>query len=244
MGSLTDLLNQRTKKTDNSSKMAAMAQASATGHLTSFAGMFSVSELSQKEKETLEQILKEYAQGGEDVQNDLSLLISITSEVKAIQNQAAILHGERIKKAHSLLIPYRDGAFTAWLKAAYGNRQTPYNLMQYYEFYESMPKPLKPQVESMPRQAVYVLASRNGDPAKKKSIVENYRGETKNEMLQIIRGAFPLEEKDKRRIDIGNGLIQQLNKLCQAVRGQEVVLSNQQKKAIRSLMEEFNRLVF
>ena len=99
-------------------------------------------------------------------------MISLTCEVKAINNQAAILHGERIKKAHQILTPYKDGAFTAWLISTYGNRQTPYNLMQYYEFCEAMPKNLREQIEWMPRQAVYVLATRTGEWKIKQEIVE------------------------------------------------------------------------
>lgn len=45
--------------------------------------------------------------------------------------------------------------------AAYGNRQTPYNLMQYYEFCEAMPKHLRPQIELMPRQNVKRLTGQN-----------------------------------------------------------------------------------
>ncbi len=167
MANMNAILNQRIKKSENPSKMAAMAKQSATGNLTSFAGVFSVSELSEKEKKLVESILKDYAHGAETIEGDLSALLSITSEVKAINNQAAILHGERIKKAQQILTRYRDGAFTAWLMTTYGNRQTPYNLMQYYEFYEAMPKPLRPLIEIMPRQAVYVLASRDGNIEKK-----------------------------------------------------------------------------
>ncbi len=157
--------------------MSAMAQKSSEGSLTSFSGVFSITELSSKEKSSLEQILKNYSDKETNFQQDLNALISITSEVKAINNQAVLLHGERIKKVHALLTPYRDGAFTAWLVAIYGNRQTPYNLLQYYEFYESSPKSLQSQIEAMPRQAVYVLAAREGPKEKKLSIVENYKGE-------------------------------------------------------------------
>ena len=147
-----------------------MAKQSATGNLSSFSGIFSVVELSAKEKEALAHILRNYTDEEQDIGNDLNLLISLTSEVKAINNQAALLHGERIKKAHQILTRYRDGAFTAWLVATYGNRQTPYNLMLYYEFYETIPKQLRPQIELMPRQAVYVLASRTGNLDKKQEI--------------------------------------------------------------------------
>src|SRR5262249_38023900 len=150
---VNSILDQRMKKPSNTSKMAAMAKQSASGNLTSFSGVFSIAELSAKEKNTLAEILKSYANEEQDFSTDLDILISLTAEVKAINNQAALLHGERIKKAHHVLTRYRDGAFTAWLIAAYGNRQTPYNLMQYYEFCEVMPKQLRPQIELMPRQA-------------------------------------------------------------------------------------------
>ena len=140
MSKVNELLTQRLKKNEASPKMTAMAHQSANGNLTSFAGVFGVSELNEHERSKIEEILKNYAVDVDDISRDLSSLISITSEVKAINNQAALLHGERIKKAHTIFTRYRDGAFTAWLISAYGNRQTPYNLMQYYEFCEAMPK--------------------------------------------------------------------------------------------------------
>lgn len=243
MKDINSVLNQRLKKSEHSSKMAAMAHQSSTGNLTSFSGVFHVAELSEKEKGSIENILKTYSQNEEFLPGDLETLVSITSEVKAINNQAAILHGERIKKAHTILIRYRDGAFTAWLIAAYGNRQTPYNLMQYYEFYESMPKNLHSQIESMPRQAVYTLATRVGELEKKKEIVEKYNGETKAEVLQNIRHAFPLDKSDQRRQNVGNGIIHQLNRLCLEMKSQELKLNNQQKKMIQSLLDELEEII-
>lgn len=79
--------------------------------------------------------MTQFSSGEGNLTLDLAELSLITSEVKAINNQAAILHGERIKKAQTLLKSYQEGAFSAWLNATYGNRQTPYNLMQYYEFF-------------------------------------------------------------------------------------------------------------
>ena len=46
----------------------------------------------------------------------------------------------------------------------------------------------------MPRQAVYVLASRTGNLDKKQEIVENYRGETKAEM-RIDSPSFSIRSK-------------------------------------------------
>lgn len=244
MADVNAMLNQRIKKNEAStSKMAAMAKQSATGNLTSFAGVFSVVELSEKEKQSIEHILKEHAQKDDDISSDLDHLISITSEVKAINNQAAILHGERIKKAHRILTRYQDGAFSAWLMAAYGNRQTPYNLMQYYEFYEAMPKHLRPQIESMPRQAVYTLASRVGPLEKKQEIVTNYQGETKTEILTLIRQTFPLNEQDKRHQKRGLGVIHGLKRLYEELKGSYSSFNSNQKKEIASLLKEMHQWV-
>lgn len=241
MTNINAVLNQRIKKSENTSKMAAMAKQSARGDLTSFSGVFSVTELSLKEKESLETLLQNHSNGNENLKEDFKQLLSITSEVKAINNQAAILHGERIKKAHAILIRYREGAFTAWLLAAYGNRQTPYNLMQYYEFYEAMPKVLRPQIELMPRQAVYVLASRQGPIDKKRELVEDYKGESKNEMLNKIRQIFPLQATDKRRKKIYGNTLTILNQLFVTLKNHKKELSSTQQDSILKLLKQMQR---
>jgi hypothetical protein len=199
MKSMNTLIGERLNKATPTKKMALMAERSASGQMNSFTGLFGVSELSAHEKAHLETLLAEYSTGEEDIDRDLSALSHITSEVKAINNQAALLHGERIKKAQTLLQKYKDGAFSAWLIATYGNRQTPYNLMQYYEFYTALPHALQPKLETMPRQAIYTLASREGEIGQKTEIVENYAGETKSALLALIRSLFPLKENDRRK---------------------------------------------
>lgn len=238
MGNVNDLLSQRLKKTEQSSKMAAMAKQSSNGNLTSFSGIFPLSALTELEKECIHEILREYTTGEADLDQDLSSLVSITSEVKAINNQAAILHGERIKKARSILIRYKDGAFTAWLTAAYGNRQTPYNFLQYYEFYEALPKLLRQRIEEMPRQAIYTLASREGPFEIKQLIIQNYKGETKNELLVKIREAFPLEIHDKRGQDIGETAVKGLERLCTTLKRPQVSLTKSQKNTLFQLLDE------
>lgn len=244
MSNINELLTKRLKKAETPSpKMAEMAKQSASGNLTSFSGVFSVSDLTPQEKNLLEDILQNYAEEKCDVEHDLKSLISLTSEVKAINNQAAILHGERIKKAQILLKRYKDGAFTAWLMAAYGNRQTPYNLMQYYEFYESLPKNLRPQIELMPRQAIYTLASREAPLEKKQQLVQNYKGETKAELLLLIRDLFPLSEEDKRKASIGETTLKSLNKTANLLKGKKISLTKKEKKEILELLIEIQNLI-
>lgn len=239
---MNELLSQRLKKSSSTSKMSAMAQQSANGNLTSFSGVFQLAELSEGEKDTITSILEQYALDEKKIGADLKDLFAITSEVKAINNQAALLHGERIKKAQTILTRYRDGAFTAWLLAAYGNRQTPYNLLQYFEFYEAMPKPLRFQIELMPRQAIYTLASREGALEKKRKIVERYNGETKTELLSLIREMFPLEEQDKRKKS-GDAIISSLRKLNVLLRSSKSSLTRGQKETIRDLIHELNQVL-
>ena len=115
MSKVNSLLTQRLKlATEKFSKMTNLAELSSSGNLSSFAGVFRVSGLSEKEKEILLTILSQYRSENYDIGEDLESLIAITSEVKAINNQAAILHGERIKKAQEILKNYQDGAFSAY----------------------------------------------------------------------------------------------------------------------------------
>jgi hypothetical protein len=244
MTRINSILDQRMKKPSNTSKMAAMGKRSSNGELSSFSGVFSVADLSSGEKEGLEDILKKYTfDDDQEIDIDLKTLISITSEVKAINNQAALLHGERIKKAHQILINYQEGAFTAWMIAAYGNRQTPYNLMQYYEFCETMPKNLRPQIELMPRQAIYALATRAGSLKQKQLIVENYKGETKIEMLTIIRQTFPLEHTDRRRQKFGPALLESLQKIVKRLKETPYSLSSAEKRQLHALLKQIYQLI-
>lgn len=243
MSNVKTLLDERLKKGDRSAKIAALAKQSADGNLTSFAGVFSVSDLSNQEKKALEEMLNEYANGDQNVETDLLSLIAITSEVKAINNQAALLHGERIKKAQKILTQYKDGAFTTWLLTTYGNRQTPYNFLQYYEFWEGMPKGLRPLIETMPRQAIYTLASREGNPEKKQEIVANYKGQTKEELLQLIRDFFPLAVKDRRRQNFGESAITTLQRACWLLERNQSKLTKSQKTIISEILKALTSLI-
>lgn len=242
MSQVNDLLSLRTKKGENLSKMAEMAKQSASGNLTSFSGVFSVEELSGKEKAELHELLKAYSTPDSNLSSDLQELISLSSEVKAINNQAALLHGERIKKAHFILTRYRDGAFTSWLMTIYGNRQTPYNFLQYFEFYQTLSRPLRLRVEQMPRQAVYTLASRNGPLERKKELIATYNGETKAVLLEAIRQHFPLERKDKRRENFGDKALSNMRAAIHLLTNPDATLSKAQKDSFCSLLNKLRSL--
>ncbi len=238
MSKMNSLLSERLKSSSQaSSKMNALAERSSAGNLSSFSGVFKVSSLSDKEKTSLKSFLEEYKEENCDLKKDFLELSSLTSEVKAITSQAVILHGERIKKAQELLKAYKEGAFTFWLISTYGNRQTPYNFLQYFELHQQLPEPLAPKLGEIPRQAAYTLASRTGPFSTKKEIIENYRGETKAELLDYIRKTFPLSKKDKRGQDLGLSLFKSLQRISDFLKEHGENLPPDLKKKAKGLLK-------
>ncbi len=243
MSKFNDLLNLRFRQKE-SAKMTALVEKSSSGNLSSFSGVFRVTSLNTEETSILETILKNFRHDESfDISSDLRSLGALTSEVKAITNQAIILHGERIKKAQDILKNYLDGAFTAWLYATYGNRQTPYNFLQYYEFYTQMPQALHPKIDQMPRQAIYTLASRTGDATKKEEIVKNYSGQTKQELLDLIRTEFPLGEFDKRLPNLTAQAIGFMKRARELLKKPLCVPSEAEKKSLQELIAHLHVLI-
>jgi len=240
MSKFNDLLNLRFKQKETQQpKMTALVERSSNGDLSSFSGVFRVSALNESEKANIETILTNFRlENGDEYEDDLKALMVITSEVKAITNQAVILHGERIKKAQDILKKYRDGAFTAWLFTTYGNRQTPYNFLQYYEFYNVIPQTLHPKLDQMPRQAIYSLASRAGPLNKKEEIVQNYEGQPKQELLKLIRLEFPLPDDDKRLPHFSSHAISFLKKARDMLKNPHCLPKEDEKKQMKNLLAQ------
>jgi len=235
------LLNLRLKqKKSNTPKMTALVEKAKSGNLSSFSGVFKVTPPTEEEKQKIKKILTSFKTNEiQNIEKDLEDLSILSSEVKAITNQAVILHGERIKRAQNILKNYQDGAFTAFLLETYGNRQTPYNFLQYFEFHKSMPQNLHKQIDNMPRQAIYALASRTGNNDVKKELVENYQGETKNELLSAIREKFPIDEKDNRISNPTIQVIKLLRKINDLSNQDHFKPSDSQKKQIQTLLNSF-----
>jgi hypothetical protein len=245
MSKFNDLLNLRFKQKETQQpKMTALVERSNNGDLSSFSGVFRVAQLNEKEKSDIESILRNFRLNESyDFDADMKALMAITSEVKAITNQAVILHGERIKRAQEILKKYREGAFTAWLFSTYGNRQTPYNFLQYYEFYTMLPQTLHPKLDQMPRQAVYSLASRSGELEKKETIVKNYTGQAKEELLKLIRIQFPLPEDDKRMPHFTGNAISFLKRAREMLKNPNCAPREEEKRQIQNLLNQLQALI-
>jgi len=200
MSSVKDILQERFKKTEKESKVQALAKQSRDGNLSSFSGFFGTCTLSENEKNQLSILLQSSITRSDQAYDvDVKDLISISQEIKSIDSQAILLHGERIRKAQSILKTYKEGTFTKWLLMAYGNRQTPYNFLMYYEFYMQLAPDLKTKLEVLPKQVVYSLASRNVSLEKKTEFISTISGKSKDEILAELRTCFPLSERDLRK---------------------------------------------
>jgi hypothetical protein len=244
MVKVNSLLAQRLKMaTEKLSKMTNLVEMSSNGNLSSFSGVFRIAELNAKEKELLLSLLTQYKNQSQEISEDLFQLSALTAEVKAINSQAIILHGERIKKAQNILKNYREGAFSAWLVAAYGNRQTPYNFLQYYELYIALPEQLHSKLDELPRQAAYSLASRNGNQEQKQLIIQNYKGEPKQALLKLIRETFPLLETDRRAQDLTNVAINQLRRVQSQLLTSSFSPTSKQKAELLQILKELKTLI-
>ncbi len=238
MSDFRSLLSKRMKPQEETpKKMDQLALKSNSGELSGFSGVFKVVPLSEEEQSSILQLLESHKPEAANIEVDLKQLKAITSEVKAINTQAIILHGERIKQAQTLLKEYKEGAFTSWLILTYGNRQTPYNFLQYYEFYRSAPPSLKEKIDLMPKQAIYTLASRLGPIEKKEQLILEYQGESKQAVLEKIREAFPLDKEDKRSSKPGTNVLKLLEKANSLLSSKSFSASPEEMEAIKKLIK-------
>lgn len=231
----TSLLSNRLKS-DKPQKMHDLASKSTSGGLSSFSGVFEINEITGNERTELERILIDHNENNRNVVEDLETLMGITSESKAINNQAVMLHGERIKRAHDLLMNYREGAFSSWMIGTYGNRQTPYNFMQYYLFYNELDEEMQEEVDEMPKQVIYTLSTRKAEKDEKIQFIKENKGETKNTLLDLIRHKFPLSDADKRTPSKGYLLVTNLKRCLSIMHSTGYKLNPKERKEVSKLL--------
>lgn len=201
--------------------------------------------LTPEEEHHIQKILvDDYRPGAiqeDDVQEHFRKLTTITREIKSISAQSILLHGERIKKAQEILKDYREGAFTKWLLATYGNRQTPYSMLRYYDLYQSAPSSHKTIIESAPKKAVYLLASRDGDLNKKMELLQNHSKSKQSELVLLIQETFPIEESDQRQPK-NSSAIETLNKACQKLEKNKLHLNEEDLENLKAIIERLQKL--
>ena len=95
----------------------------------------------------------------------------------------------------------------------------------------------------MPRQAIYVLASRTGRVEAKQALVTQYDGETKRQMLDKIRQQFPLDAEDKRQSDRGEQVVKALRGVLHLFEGFTGTFSQSKKKEMLALLKAIETVV-
>ena len=243
MSKFNALLIRRFKGDAKKEKMNELVNRSSSPPLTKISGLFQINPITSQEEDHLQSLLEKYCTDTTHVSRDLKFLSTITSEVKAISRQAVLLHGERIKQAQEILKKYQDGAFSAWLLKTYGNRQTPYNFMQYYELYTALPQKLQEIVDEMPRQAIYSLSSRGISQEKKMEFVEKYKGESKTELLEKLRISFPLSKQDRRNPNTTKKVFDLLTGAKKLMEQDRFIPYKEERSALKALIKQISALV-
>ncbi|MDF2577728.1 MAG: pGP6-D [Chlamydiales bacterium] len=174
-------------------------------------------------------------------EEDLQELENITSELKGLIGGSVLLQGERIKKAQRLFFSYKEGAFKSWLLSLYGNRQTPYNMLQYYELHYDLPAAMRNILEQLPRKAAYILASRQAPLEDKIKILQRYKGEKQDDFIIIIRNTFPGSVYDQRRKNVKISTLNAMNKLCNTLEKATDNLGAEGAQKINELITRLNK---
>ncbi|MCB1067631.1 MAG: CT583 family protein [Chlamydiia bacterium] len=182
-------------------------------NVNSFNAIFDLQKLDSAEEQRIHEILEKNwipdNLSQDEMEKNFGLLKTITSEIKSISRQGAILIGERVVRARELLKPFRDGTFTLWLESTFGSRQSGYNMLSYYEFFVALPsEDLKSKYKKMAQRAAYQLASRKGDIQKKFTIIDQHYGLKSSEIIGILQREF--STRDLRSRKTVDGLINRL----------------------------------
>lgn len=171
----------------------------------SFNSIFGTKPLDEKTSNAIDRLVYDLVTpenaSEEKIRSDLTQLKNITLEVKAIEKQGILLIGERLFKAREILGRFKKDtdSFKAWLNIVFKNRSSAYNILAYYELYNTLPQNLQSKLKEMPYRAAYILASRKGEIEEKYEIVEKYSEMKADEIIAIVQDKFPSIKKDAKQ---------------------------------------------
>jgi len=202
-------------------------------------------DLTEKEKLTIQKILvDDYTPGiinEEQVYKHTDQLTDITRQIKNLVAQSILLCGERIKQAQDILANYREGAFSKWLMEVFGNRQHPYELLNYYNFYNSAPKEFQKIIEAAPKKVVYKLAAREGENSRKLDFIKKNVAAKQADTLLLIQETFPVTNTNRRK-PLMTSKIEAMCKLCAYLEGRSDALSKENRQEIQSLIQRLQKI--
>lgn len=209
---------------------------------SNFNGLFGQYNLTEEERLSIVTLLKSSqlpsrSSASKDFLFDCQKLQEITANLKGIKAQSILLQGEQLAQAQKLLKNYREGVFSRWLIATYGNRQTPYSILQYYEFHQKLTDPQQKKIEKMPKKAAYTLASREAPLEKKVALLEKYNPKLDKpaDIILLVQENFPKKEADGRKgVTFAQMACKKIADLCSAIEASKPLFSPPEKKLIRA----------
>lgn len=206
---------------------------------------FGVKPLDASEANAIEKLLIENLQPNimteKQVNDDVDQLKTLTSEIKTINKQGALLIGERVFKAREILKSYVDGTFVKWIDGTFDSRRTAYNMLSYYELYLSLPNQMQEDFKKMPQKAAYMLASREGNIEKKAEIINAYHHLKANELMCLIDEQIP----SLRRASSGISKFSffEIFKFLKRVHSKKRLLSHKDRENLRDMLKMINNIL-
>lgn len=209
----------------------------------------------EKRKSEIKEILLKYAKEEKRAEKDLEKVLKFSLEIEGISVQNRILHGERLLEVKEILkggeskdFGYKDGCFIAWIMKVYGNKQTPYNYINYTSLYKKLPNETREKFLSMPFTAASNLAPKGGLSTQDTievepgvlDIIKNSEGKSRDALMFEIRERFKGTKKGKKPNKAGT-LISLLKRVEILLKNEYVKLNNSQRVEFEDCLEELKK---
>lgn len=212
--------------------------------------LFEAGSLDPKIAEEIDKLVMDSANqdaiNEKEIHQDALQLKAITAQVKGIQDQGALLLGERVFKAREILKKYGDEhrTFTSWMKIAFRDRSSAYNFLSYYQFYHALAtQDLQSKLKEMPQKAVYKLAARGGEIEQKVEILEKCYGMKAPEIIAMIDEKLPSKIKRESKKDINVSLIASIMVSLRKINSRKHILSDSNREVLASFRSMINEIL-
>ena len=194
-------------------------------------------------------LLVEYFNPGkrseEGAKQDLSKLQHISSAIYLSKDKNPLLCGQHIQEAKDIFKYYQDGALTKWLSIIYNNRQTPYNMLSYYNLYKSIStNSLKKMYQDLPKKVAYTLATRQGSLKSKEHILSQYTELKQGELMILIQEQFPSKQRQtKQRMCATDIDIRKLSNIIERLHNSRESLDEKQKHKLGLCLTLMDKII-
>jgi hypothetical protein len=175
---------------------------------------------------------------------DLKEILDLSKRIKSIKAQEALIVGEAVKKAQTVLSNYSSGVFSEWLVELFGNVQTPYNFLRFFELYTLLKERSQKEYLSIPRRAAYKLAKVEGSTEQKEEFISLGKNKNASSLEEEIDILFPKSQRaTKTRKVSPENIPESLEKILSKTLGRvEHIDTDKQKKLAKLLVKILSKM--